>query len=378
MDKSLQNFPIKKEFAYFSHCFVGPLLPVALNSISLVNASQLERGYGAFSEHKDVMPRFRESLASLLNANAADISFIPNTAYALNLIASGYPFLAGDEIIIYELEYPSNVFPWILQEGRGVIVRKVSSLNEIIEAVTDRTRVIALSHVQFLCGQPSDLNHLSTFCHEHRIDLILDAAQSLGVMPLDVRSLKGVSAVAASGWKWLLGPVGCGVLYTRTDFRHRLKITHGGGDMMQQGNNYLDHSLNPHTDGRFFEASTGAFSLAAALATNVENFHLKIGIEAIFTEVIRLQDYFLKEASSLDLQPVLDLSSMNRSSILSLSSNKDLDSIAKKLEQSGIMVTVRGSMKRYLRFAPHWYNDEKEIDYLVEVLLEGKDAFIAD
>src|SRR6266540_1788758 len=107
--------------------------------------------------------------------------------------------------------------------------------------VTSPKGVVALSHVQFASGYCADVKALAEFCKARDIDLVLDVAQSLGSLPIYPEVLQA-AALVSSGWKWLLGPVGSGLLYTSPRLRAKLELTMVGAEAMQQGVDYLDHA----------------------------------------------------------------------------------------------------------------------------------------
>ena len=171
------------------------------------------------------------------------------------MIANGYPWKSGDQIISYVNEYPANHYPWVIQSQKHDVeliqlsdcdVPQIDhpkagpvpdsfargwSFEELESHVTDRTRVIAISHVQFTSGFAADMVKLGQFCKDKGIDLVVDAAQSLGCLPVYPEQWNA-AAVAAAGWKWMIGPVGTGVMYTRPDFREKIAITMTGACLL--------------------------------------------------------------------------------------------------------------------------------------------------
>ncbi|MBU1137671.1 MAG: aminotransferase class V-fold PLP-dependent enzyme, partial [Proteobacteria bacterium] len=316
----------------------------------------------------------------LLHTDAENISFVHNTAEAMCLLANGYPFQPGDEIVSYIHEFPSNHYPWRLQEKRGVKLVLLGdsdplgtlgdvaaprgwSMEELESRVTPRTRVIALSHVQFTSGYAADLRELGAFCRERDIDLIIDGAQSLGCLPLYPEEYH-VAAVAASGWKWLMGPFGSGVLYTSPALRGKVELTMVGPYCMQQGLDYLDHLWNPHADGRKFEYSTLAWEHVAALNGVLESVFLRYSMENIRAEVFRLQDLFLTHLDQ-DLFRVLLYPDEHRSGILTLLSRGNNDELVERVGKLGLVLTARSE---YIRIAPHFYLSDDEMKGAAELL----------
>jgi cysteine desulfurase/selenocysteine lyase len=374
-DKSEKIFPSKKNMIFLGHCAVSPIYNAAANVMKDFVTDMAANGIAALPRYFDVMPAFHKNAAKLLRTSECNISYVHNTAEALCMIGNGYPFTSGDQVISYIHEYPSNHYPWVLQKSRGVELLLLSdaaplegadnikkpkgwSMAELAERVTERTRIVAISHVQFTSGYAADLRELGAFCKQRDIDLIVDCAQSLGCLPVYPEEYH-VSAVVASGWKWLMGPKGSGLLYTSEEFRRKLNVTMAGPGLMQQGLNYLDHDWAPHSDGRFFEYSTLPWDHAAAMNVLFEEIFLRYSIEDIRDEVFRLQDLLMENMDLENLQ-ILRFAKKNRSGILVAEPVGDSRKIVKDLSESGIIITAPIG---YLRFAPHFYNSD---DQLVE------------
>jgi len=378
-DKSEGLFPVKRKYIFLSHCAVSPLYCGAAEIEAEIAAAQRDLGGLIFSEYQDILGKLRDAAAQLLRTSPDNLSFVKNTSEGMCMVANGYPFEAGDQIISYVHEYPANHYPWRLQESRGVELLLLPNrgvcdsagedrpcgwlMSDLEEMVTGRTKIVAVSHVQFTSGFAAELATLGDFCHARGIDLVVDAAQSLGCLPVYPEECH-VAAIAASGWKWLLGPVGTGLLYTSEAFRAKLGTVMVGADLMMQGSDYLNHSWQPHTTGRRFEYSTSPISLAAALEACVSGPPLTYGPEQIRAEALRLQDLALASLDRSRYTPLV-LPDENRSGILSLSCADDPEAIVKALVSQGVVCTARAG---YLRLAPHFYNADEEVEKALSLL----------
>jgi len=372
--KDSKNYPVKNEFIYLAHCGIAPMYAAAVDKAAALMMEHSRKGGNGLSAYASSVTELHEAAASLMQVGADDITFLRNTAEGLSLVANGYPFQPGDEIITYSHEYPSNHYPWLLQKKRGVVVKLIEdsgeekdrpcawTLESLEKLCTNRTRMVAVSHVQFTSGFAADLEKLGAFCKERNLDLVIDAAQSLGSIPVFPEKWN-VAAVAASGWKWLLGPVGTGLLYTSKNLRGRLEITMAGADLMKQGQDYLNHAWQPYEDGRKFEYSTSPFYQAAALALCIHDHQNKFGIENVQKEIRRLQDIFLGAIDKTQFRPP-QFPESRRSGILSLVS-KNPGEVALRARSEKVFVTERGG---YLRIAPHFYTSDDEMVKAAEIL----------
>ena len=365
---------------FLSHCSVSRLLPDAARAICKFNMDQSEFGFRMFHAYGNVLDGLHKSASEIMKTKPDNVSFLTNTSEGLNIIANGYPFQNGDSIISFIHEYPSNHYPWALQSRRGVKLDLIQnhipcdistelkkdmpcrfSVDDIEKLITKKTRIIALSHVQFTSGFAADLKLIGEICRHNGIDLIVDAAQSLGSMPLYPEAF-GIAAIAASGWKWMMGPIGTGLLYTSPEFREKISHTMAGADLMEQGQDYLNHSWSPLEDGRRFEYSTRPLSHAYGLNFALQNI-LQHSQENIFQELIRLQDIFLAGIDRNKYTPVEFKN--NRSGILSIIPRIGTENVTAKAAEKNLMVTERGG---YLRIAPHFYNTDVEMQSAVEIL----------
>src|ERR1700722_19371519 len=217
------HFSVTARWAFLDHAAVAPLPRQALQALAEFGASLAENGVAAVKEWIDRINRVRQNAARLINSpSPEDVYFIPNTTHGIGVIAEGFPWNPGDNLILAAEEYPANQYPWMNLTHRGVEVRTIPSregrLNiEDFRAAIDRgTRVLTVSSVEFASGFRNDLDLLGQVCREHDLFFCVDAIQSLGVFPLDVQKTP-IDALAADGHKWLLGPEGGGSGYAKQD-----------------------------------------------------------------------------------------------------------------------------------------------------------------
>ena len=379
-DKSETAFPAKKNGMFLSHCAISPMQRHAKEVAQGFLDAMAEGGISRLPSFFNLLPDFHQKFGQLLKTDATNISSVHNTAEGMCLIANGYPFQPGDEVISYTHEFPSNHYPWRLQAKRGVKLVLLEdsdplnafadvgapcgwSMEELERKVTAKTKIITLSHVQFTSGYAADLKQLGNFCKERNIDLVIDGAQSVGCLPVYPEEYN-VSAVAVSCWKWLMGPFGTGLLYTSSDFREKIELTMVGSSSMQQGLEYLDHTWNPHEDGRKFEYSTMSWEHLAAMGGLLDAVFLRYSMDDIFREVLRLQDVFLQYLDPGLFRPLL-FPDNNRSGILAILPECNPGELVEKLEKHAIVVTQRSE---YIRIAPHFYLCDEDVKRAAEYL----------
>lgn len=378
-DKSHALFPIKDQYVFLSHCGIAPLYTGAMRKEHEIAEAQNRTGALVFSRYDLILDGLRQAAADVLQTAPDNLAFVKNTTEGIGLIANGYPFEPGDQVVSYIHEYPANHYPWKLQERRGVELvllpdRDITgsapagkpvawTMRDLEERVTPRTRIVAMSHVQFASGYCADLKPLAEFCSARGIDLVLDVAQSLGSLPVYPEDWH-VAALVSSGWKWLMGPIGAGLLHTSPRFRHKLAPVMVGAESMRQGLDYLNHDWNPFTSAKCFEYSTSPIALAAGLECCLRDITLRYGVETIAAEILRLQDVFLRALDPSRIRPLF-APTEQRSSIVSLVVPGDVNAVRRALLKQNVICTERAG---YLRFAPHFYNTDDEVEHAARLL----------
>jgi selenocysteine lyase/cysteine desulfurase len=254
--------------------------------------------------------------------------------------------------------------------GRGVELRRVASrgprvaIDDIVAAIDSRTRIVSLSYVEFASGFRNDLEAVGTMCRDRGIIFVVDAIQGLGVLPLDASKLP-VDALSADGHKWLLGPEGAGIFYLRRDLLDRLHPVGIGWNSVVGSRRFskIDFQLKPHA-GRF---ESGSLNVGGVLALGASLEVLKdIGWPIIQQRVLLLTDYLCERAATRGLEIFSSRIDRERSSIVSLiAAGQDPQSVKRRCRDAGIVINHRAGR---LRFSPHAYNTEEELDRAIEVI----------
>src|SRR5512143_53743 len=166
--------------------------------------------------------RLKHALARLVGAPADDIILANSASYGLHLIANGFPWMAGDEVLVMRGDFPSDILPWLGLERRGVTVRQLAPRGRVLEcdeveaAIAPYTRLLCLTWVHSLSGWAIDLEAIGSICRARGVAFIVNGAQAIGVRPMDVRGTP-IDALISVGWKWLLGPYATGFCWIRPE-----------------------------------------------------------------------------------------------------------------------------------------------------------------
>ncbi len=362
------EFPISRTWAYLNHAAVAPLPRRVVRAMKRFLRDRQRGELGLKAWPPPVMVEARALSARLLNASPEEIAFVGSTSDGLNLAAQTLPIAPGENVILCDMEFPANVYPWLNLRRRGVEVRIVPhdggglSPKRLAEYLDERTRVVTVSSVQFLSGFRADLPALARLAHEAGAALVVDAIQSLGVIPMDVRAA-GVDILAANGAKWLLSPIGITILYIRREWIERLQPVYAYYRAVPSPEPYLNYAWTLRSDARRFEPSSpnvdGIYGLYAALSLLLE-----VGIERIQNHVLDLTDRLLAGMETLGMEVLTPRERERRAGIVSFRT-PDVVRDYHRLRRARVLVSLR---EGYLRVSPHFYNLPAEIDRLLETL----------
>lgn len=382
-DRSL--FPALESRAYLAHAAISPpsvVVTEALHDALRLQAAQGARAFGRFVAQRS---RLRPLLAQLLGAGPDDIALVANTTTGVLHVALSLPWQPGDHVLCFEGEFPANVTPWQRAAERfGLVVDFAplprgpageTDLDALARALHPRTRVVALSAVQFQTGWAADLGAVAALCHAQGAELFVDAIQGAGVVPLDVRA-QGVDYLVAGSHKWLMGVEGVAALYIAPERRARLRPVVRGWLSHEDGLAFLFHGEGHLRYDRPFRESADVFELGApntlgcvALEASV-GLLLELGVPRIFEHVSAWLD--AAEAGLLARGFRSARGAQGRSGTLSVRPpHGEVNDWLHTLSHAGIHATGPDG---WLRLAPHWPNALGE----VSLLLEAIDAHVAN
>lgn len=364
------EMPITRQYNYLDHAAVAPISGRAAAAMARFIEEAQSHSYargGLYPESK----RVRQLAAKLLNCHAEEVTFVKNTGEGLSYVANGLSFSKGDNIVTAGCEFPANIYPWMNLRSAGVQLKMVPEdkgrvpLERLVELIDDRTRVVAISAVQFASGFRTDLAKLGAICQERGVLFCVDAIQALGCVPIDVRAMK-IDFLSADGHKWLLGPEGAGIFYCRHELLGLLRPTSVGWLSVKNPLNFSDYRLDFRDDARRFDG--GSYNLAGiwGLGASVE-WLLEIGVDKIWERVQLLTDRLVEGVREKGYRLVSSRLPGESSGIVAfVSSTHDHARLVSHLRQE--YRTVIAAREGRLRASPHFYNTEDEIDQLVEHL----------
>lgn len=340
------------------------------------------RDYGEkWEEWLLVIVQARELFARLIGATLAEVACVPNVSSALAAIGSALPLQPGQNIVVSELNFPTNVYIWHALKRKGLLyeVRVLKAKNgevptsDFERAIDDKTAAVSLDYVSWINGCKEDIRSITQIAHSHGALMLVDAFHAVGVMPVNVREL-GVDVLTCGTYKWLMGPHGTAFLYVNGDVLERLEPAivgwHGISDSVVArvlskqetfGRPFDLTGVVPAKDATRFEWGTWSVITVAGAKAALE-FTLKYAPRDRWPMIERLNeqlsDGLRKKGRHVTSPPDRE----RRSGILTFEVD-DAAKVARKLLEEHVVVAPRVNT---LRVSPHFYNTDREIDILLE------------
>lgn len=360
-------FPVTEHSTYLNHAAIAPLSTPVRDAMETYLA---DRATWRNPEKYDrLADDLRGALAQLINGDPEEIGFVQNTSEGVNIIANALPLEPGENIIFCDMEFPSNVYPWMNLERRDIEARCIPNddgglTTSALDTYADeQTRVVAVSSVQFLNGFRSDLPALGRWCRENGAYFVVDGIQSLGALPLDVQACH-IDFLSCGGPKWLMGPAGQGFIYCRRELIDRLKPTFAGCISVSGWQDWRDYDLSFLPGARRFELGCANFVGQVGLLA-AARLLLDVGIETIERWLLHLTDLLIEDLEQRGYEIASNLMPEHRSAIVSFTTPDGPSSAYEQLAAAGIVISKR---ERYIRVSPHCYNTEGEVLRVGEVL----------
>ncbi len=363
------EFPITERLTHFNHAGVSPVsrrVVAAVTSFieeaTVVDAAT-QRRWNERCEH------VRAGFARLVGAQADEIAFVKNTSEGLSLVAAGVEWHPGDNVIAVDGEYPSNVYPWFGLRRCGVetrLVRPVDGrvLPEDVHALADaRTRLVSVSFVDWSTGARTDLRPIGELCHRRGIIFCVDGIQGVGAVQLDVER-DGIDCLAVGGHKWLLAPEGLGCLYVSRRVADRISSVLHGWKSVTDADTYLPYHFHPRPDAAKFEPGSPSVLATYALGAALDVL-LEVGPEHIERRLFDLTDRLAAGLRARGAEVLSPWGAGERSGIIVFRLGGDPLRLCTELIRQGFIVRVRSGG---VRVAPHFYNNEDDIDRLLAAL----------
>ena len=363
-------FPIASRYAYLDHAANAPLAIPVRSTMEVYLRRMTEEPF-ELAHWERLRGQVRTRIAELLSVGPESITFTRNTTAGLGLVAAGLDWEPGDNVVGVHREFPSNIYPWMGLRRKGVELRLYQpeagriDVKALVNLCDQRTRILAISAVQFWSGFRTDLGALATALRGRDLLLVVDGAQAVGGLQVDL-SQTPVDFLAAGAQKWLLGPMGVGFAYVGPRMLERLNPVIIGPESVVRDREYSDYDLTFKPGAQRFEEAAPNYAGILGMGAAV-NLLLRCGSPAVEEVVLRLADRLRDELPSRGYELVLKPTvPSERSGIVSFRHPRMVPSeLHTRLRDAGVIISLRGD---FLRASPHYYNSDEDLDRLLEAL----------
>jgi cysteine desulfurase / selenocysteine lyase len=383
IDLVRKEIPVTSRRAYFDNAGTGPPPIQVLNAIHEYLADW--RDYGEnWEEWLPMIIESRRLFGKIIGVSVDEVASVPNVSSALMALASSIKHKPGANIVISDLNFPTNIYLWHLQKKHGRVkdVRLlhrdengIVPMDEWEKAIDDNTSIVSVDYVSWANGCRERIRDIARIAHEHGAFIVADSFHGLGVFPISARQ-DDVDALVCGMYKWMQGPHGAAFLYTKKDRLKDLNPSyvgwHGVEDSVVRrltkqedlfGKAFNIDDAEPASDATRFEGgSWGVVSIAGAKAAL--EYALKHDQQERYHRVLKITDHLIDGLKKKERRILTPLQSDRRSGIVVF---EDPDPRATFEKLKSLSITVASRVKA-IRVSPHYYNTEEEIDKLLAAL----------
>lgn len=385
-------FPMKKEeLIYFDNAATTfkpiQVINKEIEYMSMYTANSHRGDYNISFKVDDEIDNTRELVKSFINArHKEEIIFTSNTTDSLNLVVNGYfknYLSSNDEVILNKAEHASNILPWLmLKKSIGFKIKYAAldkdntlSLDSIKKCITKNTKVISLAYITNVIGDKRNIKEIVSYAHKHGIIVVVDAAQAIGHIKIDVRDMDA-DMLAFSAHK-MCGPTGVGVLYAKKELLDKMLPVNFGGGMNL---NYHESDISLAEIPYRFEAGTPNISGIISFGEAIKFLNM-VGLDNIERIEKHLRKYLINELKKIDYVKVYNEDILSSIVLINIDGITSGD-LGLYLNTHGICVRSGKHCTKMLkdesgftdtvRISLYFYNSYEEIDKLVEALMDYK------
>ncbi|WP_288355383.1 aminotransferase class V-fold PLP-dependent enzyme [uncultured Cycloclasticus sp.] len=364
-DQFNNEFNLDDDVIYLNHAAVAPWPVRTEKAVNAFCRENVTIGSKKYANWLNVEAHLKNQLAQLIQAdNADEIALVKNTSEALSFVAYGLDWAHGDTIVTSDEEFPSNMIPWDSLENQGVRVIKTHLKDtedptaELIKNIDSRTKLLTISSVQYASGLRVDLERLGEACQQRGVLFCIDAIQSVGAFPIDVKKYQA-DFVMADGHKWMLGPEGLGFFYCRQSSINTLKLTQYGWHMVEDMGNYDALEWSTAKSARRFECGSPNMLSIHALSASL-SLLLEVGMNTVANNLIERGQYVIDKVQQSPSLTLLTKPDAQGNNIIVFKPTKhDTNELFDYLTSQQVVCAKRGGG---IRFSPHFYTPFSIID----------------
>ena len=369
------EFPIFRDRIYLNTCSLGALGERARRKVTEFLDGWDTRGASAWYDvWWAALAELRERYARVIGATGEEIALAPSISVALSAVAEALDYTRRPKVVMTSLDFPTVAYQWLAKRARGVELVVVESLDHvsvpveaIARAVDERTALVATSHVYFTSGAIQDIRAVAHVAHARGALCLVDAYQSVGQVPCDVRAAD-VDFLTAGGLKWLLGGPGIVFLYARAELARRLEPGIAGWFGHKRQFAFEPRVLERHDDARRFELGTPSLAAIYTQLGGLEYIE-EIGVPAIRDVTAALTEDLIARACAAGFRPKVATRAEDRSAIVMLPAGDPTERV-RHLAAAGIIADARPG---HVRLSPFFYNAQDDYVAALERLAAQSD-----
>jgi len=371
-------YPELKTQTYLNHAAVSPLSAQAQKAMQFLIQRYVEEGSKAWTEGFGYRTAARENIAKLISVDASSVGMTQNTSTGLMMVAQEFPWNKGDGLVLLEGEFPGNIVPWLVAARQHQLevhwLRPediATGSARLLQVMQKKPRLMALSWVQYQTGFTLSLARLSQLRSDYPLQICLDGIQGIGALPMDLQETP-LDYVVCGGHKWLLGPEGTGFIHihpgrmgSMTPSMVSWLSQEDPISFLFKGPGWVDYDKAFRAEASRIEGASMSNVLFAGMAESTAIFH-QVGKDQVSKRVLYLAE-FAREGLRSRKIPFAD--NQSKAGIVSIPFTAEvLARHIKAFQEEDIAV---GSPDGHLRIAPHFHNNEEDIEralYLLERL----------
>jgi len=370
IEETRKLFPhLQTDQIYFNHAALGPWSTLVLGRIKEYMGER--SGLNVMNFESFVKWNFsaREKLAKLLGTSTTRLSWVDNVSNGLNILAQGLDWKTGDRIILNDIEFPSNVYPFMNLKKQGVEIDFAKSRNGIVDIedleklITPKTKLLSISMVQFLSGYKADIDSIGELCKRKEIIFCVDAIQAVGTVQIDLKK-SNIDFLTGGTQKWLMSSQGLSYFYLTEELQNRIEQKNVGWISVEDPWNLLNYDLTLRSNADRYQTGTlnalgiAIFDTALNMFDQFKNDHYEL-------KILENTHYFFSKLLEIGIEPLLkNISNSHLAGIVTFKHERSKE-VFSELEKREIYGAVREGM---IRFSPHFYNTKNEIDRVVNEL----------
>lgn len=371
-EETRKYFPyIKNGLTYFNHAAVGPISSLVKEKLDDYLNQRSETIVENYFETIPQVKSAKEKISRLLNVDENFVGWTDNVSNAMNIVAQGLDWKSGDQIILNDIEFPANVYPFLNLKNIGVEIIFAKSENwkvdipQIEKLVTPRTKLISISLVQFLSGYKADIKAIGDFCKLKNIIFCVDGIQAAGNVNINLQNVH-VDFFAGGTQKWLMALQGLSYFYISQKLFEKISPKYIGWTSVKNAWNFLDYNLDLLDNAERFQNGTNSRIGMIAIDASLNLFE-EIGYAEIEKQILENSIYLIEKLSEEGFNPILKNSDKKNIAGIVSFKHDNAEFIFKSLKERKILCSLREGL---IRLSPHFYNTKEEINFFVDELTQ--------